>query len=114
MKRNPCQLLKDVFVYKYSLPHGSINRTNISTMDDQCYATLSDDKLTKLIYDGIAFYSLGEKNVNLKKMDSIRRQAILSRLRYDKNAPEETKLNYGFYGEVVLDIVLQAIFKSYV
>ena len=40
------------------------------------------------------------------------RKAIISRLKYDEAASDTVKLKYGFYGEVVLDLILQSEFES--
>ena len=106
------ELLEQTIVYKYSLPHEYIERTELSTEDDKCFSVVSNESLSELIYNGIVEYALGEKHVDLANLQLCQRKAIKSRLRFDDDASQETKLKYGFYGEVVLDLILQYTFSS--
>ena len=55
---------------------------------------------------------MGEKHVDLANLQLCQRNAIVSRLRFEDSASQDTKLKYGFYGEVVLDLILQPAFSS--
>lgn len=108
--------LKDLFsktiLFKYHLPTEDIKRTDLSTQQDQCFSVSSNKNLSDLIYNGIVDYAIGEKHVNIEKLDLCQRKAIKARLKYDENATDDVKLKYGFFGEVVLDLILQFQFSS--
>lgn len=106
------KMLKNTIIFKYHLPTESIKKTDLSTLSDQCFSVTSNHDLSRLIYNGIVEYALGEKHVNIEKLDLCQRKAIKARLRYDENATDEVKLKYGFFGEVVLDLILQFQFSS--
>lgn len=106
------KLLENTIVFRYHLPNGNIDKTLLSTESDKCFSISSNESLSKLIYNGIVEYALGEKHVDLSNLQLCQRKAIKSRLRFDDNASQETKLKYGFYGEVVLDLILQYAFSS--
>ena len=108
--------LKDLFsrtiLFKYHLPTDGIKKTDLSTRQDQCFSVSSNKNLSNLIYNGIVEYAIGEKHVNIEKLDLCQRKAIKTRLKYDENAADDVKLKYGFFGEVVLDLILQFQFSS--
>ena len=106
------QLLQQTIIYKYQLPYNSIDKTSLSTESDKCFCVASNTSLSELIYNGIVEYALGEKNVDLANLQLCQRKAIVSRLRFEDSASQDTKLKYGFYGEVVLDLILQHAFSS--
>ena len=112
MRDSMRNMLEDTVIFQYELPTSKIKRTDLSTKSDSCYSIASDTALSKLIYNGIAEYSLGEKHIDLDELQLFQRRAIKSRLRFNENATDEAKLKYGFYGEVVLDLLLQLAFQS--
>ena len=105
-------LLEQTIVYKYQLPYNNIDKTSLSTEPDKCFSVASNASLSELIYNGIVEYALGEKHIDLANLELCQRKAIKSRLRFEDSDSEDTKLKYGFYGEVVLDLILQYAFSS--
>ena len=90
---------------KYSLPNtgSSIPKITVSTLSDKCYQVLtSDGDLSKIIYNGIIEYSFDESSIDLTKLDTLQKRALISRMKFDCAATEEQQLKYGFYGEVLL------------
>ncbi|MCQ2448551.1 MAG: hypothetical protein MJ073_06520, partial [Oscillibacter sp.] len=59
------ELFGNTIIHKYSLPHENIGMTSLSTESDECYSVQSNQALSKLIYNGIVEYSLGEKHVDI-------------------------------------------------
>ena len=112
MREGIRKLLEKTIVFKYSLPHEDIEKTQLSTAEDECFSVTSNESLSKLIYNGILEYALGEKNVDINNLQLCQKKAIKSRLRFDEKDKQEVKLKYGFYGEVVLDLILQNAFSS--
>lgn len=105
-------MITRTIIFHYTLPNSNIEKSSLTTSQDECYSVSSNDELADLIYNGIAEYALGEKHIDVNKLDLFQRKAIKSRLRYDETASNEVKLKYGFYGEVVLDLILQYSFSS--
>lgn len=112
MREDIKQLLQHTIVYKYQLPYNGIDKTSLSTEPDRCFSVASNAALSELIYNGIVEYALGEKHVDLANLQLCQRKAIVSRLRFENDASQDAKLKYGFYGEVVLDLILQHTFSS--
>ena len=106
------ELLSKTILFKYRLPFDGIKKSDLSTLSDQCFSVTSNNDLSRLIYNGIVEYAIGEKHVNIDELDLCQRKAIKARLKYDENATDEVKLKYGFFGEVVLDLILQNQFAS--
>lgn len=105
-------LINNTIVFKHHLPHGDVDKTFLSTESDECFSATSNQALAELIYNGLVEYLLGEKHVDLNDLELYQRRAIKSKLRFDEEAEQSTKLKYGFYGEVVLDLILQHAFSS--
>lgn len=112
MRKTIEKLLSKTIIFKYKLPNGAIDKSIISSKEDECFSVSSNTDLANLIYNGIADYALGEKNVDINNLELCQRKALISRMRFDENAEKLTKIKYGFYGEVVLDLILKYSFKS--
>lgn len=77
---------------KYSLPNtgSSIPKITVSTLSDKCYQVLtSDGDLSKIIYYGIIEYSFDESSIDLTKLDTLQKRALISRMKFDRAATEE-------------------------
>ena len=53
-----------------------------------------------------------EDEIDYNALEREQRKAILSRIRYNPEASEDTKLKYGFYGEVLLDLILRVFLNT--
>lgn len=103
-------LMEHCIGFKYTLPNtgSSIPKITVSTSSDECYKVLSsDDELSKIIYNGIVDYSFEESAINLTKLDVLQTRALKSRMKFDSAATDDQQLKYGFYGEVLLFLMLQ-------
>ena len=110
MRKNLDDLLSQVVGLNYILPQNGNNLPpiNISTQNDECYHVLtSDTDLAKVIYNGIIEYSFEESQVDLTKLDIFQKRALRTKLKFTESDNEERQLNYGFYGEVLLFLLLQ-------
>lgn len=112
MRNSISNMVNRTILFKYNLPYSHIGKSSITTSSDKCYAISSNENLADLIYNGIVEYAIGERHVDINNLDLCQRKAIKTRLKYDEAASDEEKLKYGFYGEVVLDIILQYTFSS--
>lgn len=103
-------LMEHCIGLKYTLPNtgSSIPKITVSTSSDECYKVLSsDDELSKIIYNGIVDYSFEESAIDLTKLDVLQTRALKSRMKFDRAATDDQQLKYGFYGEVLLFLMLQ-------
>ena len=50
----------------------------VSTLSDKCYQVLtSDGDLSKIIYNGIVEYSFDESSIDLTKLDTLQKRALI-------------------------------------
>lgn len=94
----------------YTLPtvDGSIPKITVSTQNDECYKVLSSDiELAKVIYNGIIDYSFEESQIDLTKLDVFQKRALKTKLKFTTTDSEDKQLSYGFYGEILLFLLLQ-------
>lgn len=63
-------------------------------------------------YNGIVEFALNEYEINYDDLEREQRRAILSRIRYNPTADNSAKLKYGFYGEVLLDLILRVFLQT--
>lgn len=107
MKNSLKDLLEKIVIFQFNLPYKHLKRTKISTLSDKCYKVTSNNDVSALIYNGIIDYALGERNVNFNDLEKEQARAIAHYMRYDESDDDETKEKYGFYGEVMLNLVMQ-------
>ena len=96
------------------LPHkeSGVDKSRLSSENDICFSNSAPQEISKIIYNGIAEFAINEYEINYTALEREQRRAILSRLRYDPAASDATKLKYGFYGEVLLDLILRVFFRT--
>lgn len=107
MKSSLQDLLKKTVIFQFDLPYKHLKRTEISTFSDKCFKATSNNDISVLIYNGIIDYALGECNVNFNDLEKEQVKAIAHYMRYDESDDDEIKEKYGFYGEVMLNLVMQ-------
>lgn len=110
MRRVLDDFLSQVIGLNYTLPQNVNNlpQISISTQNDECYHVLSSDTdLAKVIYNGIIDYSFDESQIDLTKLDTFQKRALKTKLKFTESDNEEQQLRYGFYGEVLLYLLLQ-------
>ena len=109
-------------VIKYKLPTNFVNGTgiteklemsNLSSADKGEFCLESQDSdISKIIYNGIIEFAENEFNIDYQNLDIEQAKVILTKLRYRKLDSPQTKLQYGFYGEVLLDLLLRVYFGT--
>lgn len=108
MRESLDRLLSQVVGLMYTLPQNSIPKITVSTQNDLCYHFLSSDAdLAKVIYNGIIDYSFDESNIDLTKLNLFQKRALKTKLKFTTTDSMDKQLNYGFYGEVLLFLLLQ-------
>lgn len=110
MRESLDSLISSTIGLQYTLPNSSvaIPKITVSTVSDKCYRILStDDDLAKIIYNGIVDYSYEESKIDLTRLDTIQKKALKQSLKFNTSDSETKQLKYGFYGEVLLYLILQ-------
>lgn len=116
MRQSLIDFFKNTVVLQYKLPNTTlgIGKSIYTTIEnDFCYKIFDNDsKLVELIVNSIVDYSYNEQELVNKDIVKKHFSAIRSRLRYEENDDDRTKDKYGFYGEVILNIMLQLIWGT--
>ncbi len=110
MRKTLDNLLSQTVELRYTLPNdgAAIPRITVSTQSDECYRFLTqDESLAKIIYNGIIDYSFEESTIDLTRLDIFQKRALKTKLKFNTTDSLENQLNYGFYGEVLLFLMLQ-------
>lgn len=112
MNKQLKDLLDSVIIYKCNLD-GTFIKEDISNCYDDVYEVTGEEtKLSELIFQSIVFYSFNEKDIDICNFTQQQLLALERKLKYDVDANESTKLKYGFYGEILLDIILHRFYKT--
>jgi hypothetical protein len=96
------------------LPHPTrgMNRSCLSSLKDRCYRNDDPVALSHVIYNGIVEYAINEFKIDYNDLN-LELQRVLGRhIRYNRGAASSEKLKYGFYGEVLLDLILRCFFNT--
>lgn len=113
--RNTLKLaVRTAIIHKFNLPNNKIRleRSIISTKDDVCFYNEKSNEISKIIYNGIVEYAINEFSIDYGNLELEQRKVIVSRLRYNIKDSKQAKLKYGFYGEVLLDLILRSYFET--
>ncbi|MEA9414338.1 Hachiman antiphage defense system protein HamA [Flavobacterium sp. PL02] len=114
MRKSLLDLINKTIVYKYDLPNSGagIFSTIYSTENDRCYAANDKDDIAEIIFNSIIEYSFNEFDITGKDYQALHTVALRNKLKYNPAATEETKIKYGFFGEVLLYSLLMVMFKA--
>lgn len=114
MRKSLLDLIEKTIVFKYDLPNTTvgITKTIVSTDNDQCFNSTNNNDFSEIIYNSILEYAFNEFEITGKDYEKLHFIALQNRLKYNPAADLDTKIKYGFLGEVVLFGVLYVIFKS--
>ena len=96
------------------LPHqeSGLEKSCLSSQSDICFSNSSPQEIAKIIYNGIVEFAINEYEIDYTALEREQRKAIISRIRYNPEASDDTKLKYGFYGEVLLDLILRVFLRT--
>lgn len=114
MRQNLIDLIDNTIVYKYDLPNAGagILKSIFSTENDKCYSASDVDDLAEIIYNSIIDYSFNEFEISGKDYQNLHTIALINKLKYNPDIDEESKIKYGFFGEVILYSILMYMFKT--
>jgi len=110
MRKELYDLIENSIVYRYDLPnhHLGIDRSIFSNVDDKCFSAISNDSLAEIIYNSIVEYSFNEFDIAGKDYEKLHTVALKTKLKYNPDAEETTKISYWFHGETILYCMLYA------
>ncbi|MGA1941265.1 HamA C-terminal domain-containing protein [Arcobacter sp. YIC-310] len=114
MRNNLIELIDKTILYQYSLSCTlrNIEKTIFTTSKDDCYISVDNNDLAEIIYNSIIEYSFDQFELNVYDYDSLLTIALLTKLKYNKEVSEKSKIAYGFFGEVLLYSILMTKYKT--
>lgn len=114
MRQSLKDLIQKTILFKYELPNNkiSITKSKISTDNDSCYATESNDDLADVIYNAVIEYAFNEHEITEDDFDTLHRRALTRKLKFNDEVSDEQKIKYGFYGEVILYCMLYIFYEA--
>lgn len=108
------QAVKKAICIECKLPHveSGVDKSCLSTLKDICFRNDKSEDLAKVIYNGIVEFAVNEYEIDYDNLAIEQRKVILRRIRYNSSASMTTKIRYGFYGEVLMDLILRCFLKT--
>ena len=108
------QVVKNTICIECKLPHteSGVNKSCLSTNNDMCFKNKNNEDLARVIYNGIVEFAVNQYEIDYDNLDVEQRKVILRRIRYNPSANKTAKIKYGFYGEVLLDLILRCFLKT--
>lgn len=114
MREELIELVKSSITYQYTLPNSDIgiDSSIISTKKDVCFSNKVPEDISKIIYNSIIEYAKNEYKIDFSKLNIEQLKALKISLRYNEDADDATKQKYGFYGEVLLFVILKVFMRA--
>tara|TARA_B100000767_G_C19632285_1_gene478780 strand:- start:255 stop:701 length:447 start_codon:yes stop_codon:yes gene_type:complete len=114
MRESLKELLDKTLIWEYSLPDDKIDidAVSISSWKDDAFLCTCEDSLAEIIYNSIVEYSHNEFELNTQDFDALLTVALRTKIKYKDWQTQETKIKYGFYGEVLLYSILNHFYHS--
>ena len=112
MRESLKKAIKKAISFECKLPHqeSGVDKSCLSSQSDECFSNAVPQEIAKIIYNGIAEFAVNE--IDYDNLEREQRKAIISRIRYNPTTSDATKLKYGFYGEVLLDLILRVFLRT--
>lgn len=106
--------VRDAILLECRLPHqeSGVDKSCLSSQTDFCFQNTEPNDVSKIIYNGIVEFAINEYEINYDDLEREQRKAIISRIRYNPTADNAAKLKYGFYGEILLDLILRVFLRT--
>lgn len=114
MREQLKQAMKNAICFECKLPHldSGVGKACLSTHDDICLKNIDSQDIAKVIYNGIVEFAVNEYEIDYDNLEKEQRKVILRRMRYNSEASTTAKIRYGFYGEVLLDLILRCFLDT--
>ena len=108
------EAVKNAICIECKLPHteSGVGKSCLSTINDICFSNQSHNDIATIIYNGIIEFAANEYEIDYDNLELEQRKAIIRRIRYNPAATDAQKLKYGFYGEVLLDLILRCFLNT--
>lgn len=106
--------IKNTLCIEFWLPDAvtGINKTSITTVKDMCLKNDDAHELSKIIYNGLVEYALNEYELDYQNLELEQMKVLARRIKYNPDATDLTKSKYGFYGEILLDLILRTFLDT--
>lgn len=108
--------VRNAIIIEYQLPHKGeeyfLNKSCLSSQNDFCFNNKDPQEISKIIYNGIVEFAINEYEIDYTALKTSQLKVISSRIHYISTDSDAAKLKYGFYGEVLLDLILRVFFKT--
>lgn len=107
-------IVKNAICFECNLPHSEsgVNKSCLSSVKDVCFKNENPQEVAKVIYNGIVEFALGEYDIDYGNLEKEQLKVLKKNIRYNPDAGMAAKLKYGFYGEVLLDLVLRCLMRT--
>ena len=114
MRESLKTVIENAIILECHLPCGvsGLGRSCLSTQDDKCYRNDDSVTLSRIIYNGIVEYAVNQYKINYDELEAEQMRTIARRIRYNAAVSQTEKLRYGFYGEILLDLILRCYIKT--
>lgn len=116
MKESLRHLITETIVLEYKLKNASknIDKTCIThtNLNDDCYKTTDEEKLSKIIYESVLYYSYDQFQLDGGNHQGMFETAFKRKFKFNEAADETAKLKLGFYGEALLYSILKYFYKT--
>lgn len=114
MRQTLLEKVQSAICIKCRLPNAAenIDKTLLTTDEDCCLENPISKELSQIIYNGIVEYAVNEFKIDYSNLSLEQAKVITRDMKYDSFAPTSEKLKYGFYGEVLLDLILRTYFST--
>jgi len=114
MRESLKKLIDETLEWKYQIPDNKegLQRINISTWDDDAFLCHCENGLAEIIYNSIVEYSHNEFDLSSQEYDALHAIALKTKMKYKDWQKQETKIKYGFFGEVLLYSILYHFYNS--
>lgn len=97
-------LIENTLIYRYTLPNKKldIDGMALSNIEDNCFSCECETALAEIIYNSVIEYSFNQFDLTGKDYQTMYSRALRSKIRFNPEASDKTKISYGFFGEVLL------------
>lgn len=99
---------------KYRLPDSNSNLEgiNISTWEDDAFICVCEKGLAEVIYNSVIEYSFNEFDISGRDLNELLVAALQVKIKYKEWQADDTKIKYGFFGEVLLYSILYHFYHT--
>ena len=73
---------------------------------------IDDQELSRIIYNSLIDYAFNENEMQDDDINLLHAEAISQRMRIEEGDDEQTQKKYGFFGEVLLNLILRIYYST--